>query len=147
MPSSPFTSIRHNFLYYIMTDVIRKVSFPDPQVTSSPLTASPPGSPGPNPAPISTNVNNPSDGYPRRRPARQGTLATLNDDIERRGTTDSARTGASRNSRGSRRNASVDPNASVLRRMTSGLFTPEKKIAKAPSYLQSIKAAIFSTWM
>jgi Ca2+:H+ antiporter len=31
--------------------------------------------------------------------------------------------------------------------MTSGLFTPEKKIGKAPTYLSSVKAAVLSTWL
>ena len=122
--------------------------------TSSPLTTSPPPSPGvnthvpthtagPNPAPISSSLHNPSDGLPRRRPTRK---VTLDQDAERRGTTDSARSRRSGRA-GSRQGSAVDPNAGVLRRMTSGLFTPEKKIGKAPTYLGSAKAAIMSTWL
>ena len=123
--------------------------------TSSPLTTSPPPSPGvnthvpthstagPNPAPISSSLHDPSDGLPRRRPTRK---VTLDQDAERRGTTDSARSRRSGRA-GSRQGSAVDPNAGVLRRMTSGLFTPEKKIGKAPTYLGSAKAAIMSTWL
>lgn len=41
----------------------------------------------------------------------------------------------------------MDPNAGVLRRMTTGLLTPEKKIGKAPTYKSSIMAAVRSSWM
>jgi Ca2+:H+ antiporter len=40
-----------------------------------------------------------------------------------------------------------DPNMGVLRRMTTGLFTPERKVGKAPTYWGSAKAAITSTWL
>lgn len=135
---------------------------PGPTHTSDPIESTP----GPNPAPISTELNNPSDGYPRRRPKRQVTLdeEAIEHDT-RRPTTDSHRTGGAGMGRqgsrtsggssrpgagsraGSRAGSAFDPNASVLRRMTSGLFTPEKKIGEAPTYLASIKAAILSTWL
>lgn len=45
------------------------------------------------------------------------------------------------------RRAQSEPQKGVLRRMTTGLFTPERKVGKAPSFLASFKAAILSSWM
>ena len=35
----------------------------------------------------------------------------------------------------------------LVRRMTTGLFTPARKIGKAPTYGQSILAAVKSSWL
>ena len=50
------------------------------------------------------------------------------------------------------RRANTDPSGArpgpgVLKRMTTGLFTPERKVGKAPSFLASFKAAVLSSWM
>lgn len=37
--------------------------------------------------------------------------------------------------------------ATILRRVTTSLFTPEVPVGKAPGYLASFKAAFFSSWM
>jgi len=39
------------------------------------------------------------------------------------------------------------PQPGLLRRMTTGLLTPERKVGKAPTWLGSFKAAILSSWM
>ena len=144
----------------------RRVSFP-PDVESAipppaPYTSSPPSSPslhpntlpapvstpahtgsGINPAPVSTSASNVALDGPRRRPNRGVTVDSNHSHVSapnaiRRGTSDSAR---------SSRRGTVDPNAGVLRRMTTGLFTPDRKIGRSPTYRSSIRAAVTSSWL
>ncbi|ORY32632.1 Sodium/calcium exchanger protein-domain-containing protein [Naematelia encephala] len=87
----------------------------------------------------------------RRRGIRPATLERNSSDSEsqsqpqpqpgvpRRQTAESSRSRRTTNSN--------EPNAGILRRMTTGLFTPEKKVGKAPTYIASLKAAILSTWL
>ncbi|KAK8858950.1 calcium/proton exchanger [Kwoniella newhampshirensis] len=118
----------------------------------APLTASPPSSPGlPTYDRSSTPIDNASTGTggggARRRnpttnnggPNRQ---VTMDSQIHpsRRPTSESTRS-RSRSSYG------AEPNVGVLRRMTTVLFTPEKKVGKSPTYGSSIMAAIKSTWL
>ncbi|WWC89569.1 calcium/proton exchanger [Kwoniella dendrophila CBS 6074] len=151
----------------------RRVSFPsDPNTNINELsnnvntgsgeidgqfTSSPPSSPTLNPhsyersnTPTGTGINRSNTATPnggmgaRRRtttapPNRQVTLDDPNNNVIRRGTTES--------NRSSRRNPSLDPNQSLVRRVTTVLFTPPKKVGKAPTYMGSLKAAITSTWL
>ncbi|AAW40631.1 calcium ion transporter, putative [Cryptococcus deneoformans JEC21] len=97
---------------------------------------------------LPTDTANTASAGPRRRqqPSRQVTLDARPPSAARRGTTESARTQHSR--AGSRRTSnSLDPNPGLIRRVTTVLFTPPKKIGKAPTYWGSIKAAITSTWL
>lgn len=106
-----------------------------------------------NPAPVSTaNAN--AEGIQRRRPVKRATIDENTaggdgSDILRRGTSESMGTQRSGSGPGrlSRRQSAYDPNMGVIRRMTTGLFTPEKKIGKAPTYGASVKAAIMSSWV
>ncbi|WVQ82241.1 calcium/proton exchanger [Cryptococcus sp. DSM 104549] len=86
----------------------------------------------------------PNGSGPRRRQGtKQVTLDPLSRNSSRRETTESTRTG-----RSSRRGTGQsDPNVGIVRRMTTTLFTPDKKVGKAPTYLGSMKAAITSTWL
>jgi Ca2+:H+ antiporter len=114
----------------------------------TPYTSSPPSTPAAlpsnaNPAPVSTTINNASNDPIRRRTKNRtvtvdSTSSSSNPPATRRMTSDSSRRGST---------YGHDPNIGVLRRMTTGLFTPEKKIGKAPTYLGSAKAAILSTWL
>ncbi|ADV20121.1 calcium/proton exchanger [Cryptococcus gattii E566] len=139
----------------------RRVSFPpdalheEPSLTDSPLSspALPDYGPHSSSTPITSNgspegtTNSDSTG-PRRRqqPSRQVTLDANPPSATRRQTTESARTQRSR--AGSRRTSdSLDPNTGLVRRVTTVLFTPPKKIGKAPTYWGSLKAAITSTWL
>lgn len=139
----------------------RRVSFPpdalheEPSLTDSPLSspALPDYGPHSSPTPITSNgspegtTNSDSTG-PRRRqqPSRQVTLDANLPTATRRQTTESARTQRSR--AGSRRTSdSLDPNTGLVRRVTTVLFTPPKKVGKAPTYWGSLKAAITSTWL
>lgn len=139
----------------------RRVSFPpdalheEPSLTDSPLSspALPDYGPHSSPTPITSNgspegtTNYDSTG-PRRRqqPSRQVTLDANLPTATRRQTTESARTQRSR--AGSRRTSdSLDPNTGLVRRVTTVLFTPPKKVGKAPTYWGSLKAAITSTWL
>jgi len=147
-------SPRSHFVFLEMTSPpeynnIRRVSFPIDVNSSVPqaLSSSPSSSSGIGikPAPVSTTVNTtlPNIDGPRRRPARTVTVGTSNSDPDgphptRRQTSDSQRTG---------KRSTLDPNAGVLRRMTTGLLTPGKKIGQAPTYRSSIKAAVMSTWL
>jgi Ca2+:H+ antiporter len=93
-----------------------------------------------------TNTHSAANGNNARRRANR--QVTVTDDLHgdsinggppsRRQTSESTR---------SSRRSQTDPNAGVLRRMTTGLFTPEKKIGKAPTWLGSFRAAICSTWL
>ncbi|OCF54093.1 calcium/proton exchanger [Kwoniella mangroviensis CBS 10435] len=124
----------------------RRVSFPvdpidtsiTPDSSTGPLTSSPPGSPT-----LPPRESNATPNGARRRtttaPNRQVTLDST-PMSQRRQTTESNRSS-------NRRNPSFDPNASLVRRVTTVLFTPPKKVGKAPTYLGSIKAAIMSTWL
>ncbi|WVQ67918.1 calcium/proton exchanger [Kwoniella botswanensis] len=124
----------------------RRVSFPinptdtsiTPDPSTGPLTSSPPGSPT-----LPPRESNATPNGARRRtttaPNRQITLDST-PMSQRRQTTESNRSS-------NRRNPSFDPNASLVRRVTTVLFTPPKKVGKAPTYLGSIKAAIMSTWL
>ncbi|WWC70450.1 calcium/proton exchanger [Kwoniella pini CBS 10737] len=143
----------------------RRVSFPPsttiepapslPQTRSSTLnvpssdnpnangyTTSPPSSPSLRseipPADAQGGRSTPNGMGTRRRTAKQVTLDG-HPDVPRRQTNESMRS--------SRRNPSLDPNASLVRRVTTVLFTPPKKVGKAPTYMASIKAAIMSTWL
>lgn len=83
----------------------------------------------------------------RRRPGRQ---VTLQDDEEfdpaRRATGESRRSSGRRgDSMGSRRDG--EPVPGILKRMTTGLLTPERKVGKAPTWMSSFRAAILSSWM
>ncbi|OCF36992.1 calcium/proton exchanger [Kwoniella heveanensis BCC8398] len=141
---------------------------------NGPFTASPPSSPG---LPGHNNTNAPSTtidnnyrsstpiprpgsaaggaGARRRNPttggARQVVLDTdptnvnPNSVSSRRATSESLRSRSSR--RGTGNSTAADPNVGVLRRMTTGLFTPPKRVGKAPTYLGSLKAAVTSTWL
>ncbi|KIR33590.1 calcium/proton exchanger [Cryptococcus deuterogattii 99/473] len=139
----------------------RRVSFPpdalheEPSLTDSPLSspALPDYGPQSSSTPITSNgspagtTNSDSTG-PRRRqqPSRQVTLDANSPSATRRQTTESARTQRSR--AGSRRTSdSLDPNTGLVRRVTTVLFTPPKKVGKAPTYWGSLKAAITSTWL
>lgn len=106
-----------------------------------------------NPAPVSTG-NASAEGIQRRRPVKRATIDENTaggdgSDILRRGTSESMGTQRSGSVPGrlSRRQSAYDPNMGVIRRMTTGLFTPEKKIGKAPTYDASVKAAIMSSWV
>ncbi|XAO23621.1 calcium/proton exchanger [Cryptococcus bacillisporus CA1280] len=127
----------------------------EPSLTDSPLSspALPDYGPHSSPTPITSNgspegtTNSDSTG-PRRRqqPSRQVTLDANLPTATRRQTTESARTQRSR--AGSRRTSdSLDPNTGLVRRVTTVLFTPPKKVGKAPTYWGSLKAAITSTWL
>ncbi|CAD6591241.1 MAG: hypothetical protein TREMPRED_006041, partial [Tremellales sp. Tagirdzhanova-0007] len=126
----------------------RRVSFPmdhsfaTSPTASRPISSSPSSSPelGINPAPISTTVNGalPSIDGPRRRQHRTVALESDPPHVVRQQTSESQRSG---------RRSTIDPNAGVLRRMTTGLLTPGKKIGQAPTYGSSIKAAISCTWL
>ncbi|KAL7421512.1 Vacuolar calcium ion transporter [Cryptotrichosporon argae] len=111
---------------------------------ATPFSASPPSSPNlradePRASSVRT-VPDDADGT-RRRPLRSVTVDTTGSRPSgRRATTESARSSRSRRT-------SVDPNAGVLRRMTTGLLTPDHTLGKAPTYGSSIKAAITSTWL
>lgn len=97
---------------------------------------------------LPTDTTNSAAAGPRRRqqPSRQVTLDASPPSATRRETTESARTQRSR--AGSRRTSnSLDPNPGLMRRVTTVLFTPPKKIGKAPTYWGSMKAAITSTWL
>lgn len=139
----------------------RRVSFPpdalheEPSLTDSPLSspALPDYGPHSSTTPITSNgapestTNSDSTG-PRRRqqPSRQVTLDANLPTATGRQTTESARTQRSR--AGSRRTSdSLDPNTGLVRRVTTVLFTPPKKVGKAPTYWGSFKAAITSTWL
>ena len=122
------------------TNPTRRVAFPDDDTLDNsanvPLTSSPPSSPpGPNLPPTSP------DGVPRKRPTRSVTVDTEGTHPTRRATSDSINTNPSG------RDSHMDPNVPVLRRMTTGLFTPSRKIGAAPTYKSSIKAAVLSSWM
>ncbi|WVF71725.1 calcium/proton exchanger [Kwoniella sp. CBS 6097] len=137
---------------------------------NGPFTTSPPSSPG-LPGYGNTNTNNPSidndvrsttpitrpgsaagvGGARRRNPTAGGKQVTVDADPTninpalRRATSESLRSRGSR--RGTGNSTATDPNVGVLRRMTTGLFTPPKKVGQAPTYLGSLKAAIKSTWL
>ncbi|WRT66116.1 calcium/proton exchanger [Kwoniella shivajii] len=134
----------------------RRVSFPDAiaittttDPSNGPMTSSPPSSPSLptyDPPVIGENRSSTPNGGTRRRTANvngNGNARSVTLDTEphvtRRQTTESMRS--------SRRNASFDPNASLVRRVTTVLFTPPKKVGKAPTYMGSLKAAIMSTWL
>ena len=114
---------------------------PDPH----PITASPPstlsGHDASRPAQIPPTVDEETPIGARKRPNRQVTVDTTvgrtTPSASRRQTSESARS----------RRQSTDPNVGVIRRMTTGLLTPEKKIGKAPTYASSFKAAILSSWL
>ncbi|ODO08937.1 calcium/proton exchanger [Cryptococcus wingfieldii CBS 7118] len=78
---------------------------------------------------------------PRRRQGGSRQVTMDPNGPDRRETSESAR------SRPSRRQSTIDPNMGLVRRVTTVLFTPEKRIGKAPTYVQSFKAAICSTWL
>ncbi|TYJ53428.1 calcium/proton exchanger [Cryptococcus floricola] len=78
---------------------------------------------------------------PRRRQGGSRQVTMDPNSPDRRETSESAR------SRPSRRQSTVDPSMGLVRRVTTVLFTPQKKIGKAPTYVQSFKAAICSTWL
>ncbi|EIW70946.1 hypothetical protein TREMEDRAFT_28850 [Tremella mesenterica DSM 1558] len=126
----------------------RRVSFPavldqpPPPFTSQAdrMTTSPPTTPNvhpvpPGPDPMRGDAQ--TEGA-RRRANRQVTLDTPANIGSRRPTSESQR---------STRRQSTDPNAGVLRRMTTGLLTPERKIGRAPTFFASFKAAVFSSWL
>lgn len=143
-------------------DTARRVTFEYPATDTSPVgTAGTAGIASPHqipaldrqPEPIltdstntNTNTNSAAIGNSARRRANR--QVTVTDDLHgdsinggppsRRQTSESTR---------SSRRSQTDPNAGVLRRMTTGLFTPEKKIGKAPTWLGSFRAAICSTWL
>jgi Ca2+:H+ antiporter len=72
----------------------------------------------------------------RSRPARQVTLDAEERDPPRRATGESRRTGSG---------SEIQPG--LLRRMTTGLFEPERPVGKAPGYWQSLVAAAKSSWL
>ena len=122
----------------------RRVSFPaDASLATAvqPLTSSPPPSLSMDPtlAPV-------SDLAPVPGPRRRGTTRPVTTEIQtsagpqaiRRETSDSQRSG---------RRSTADPNAGVLRRMATGLLTPDKKVGQAPTYGSSIKAAVTCSWL
>ncbi|WVQ99172.1 calcium/proton exchanger [Kwoniella sp. CBS 9459] len=156
-----------------ITNVVEKDSSNNMNGTG-PFTSSPPSSPG-LPGYTNANTNNNIDGTfrsttpiprpgsaagggggggaRRRNPTAGGRQVTLDADptnvnlnpASRRPTSESLRSRGSR--RGTGNSNAPDPNVGVLRRMTTGLFTPPKKIGKAPTYMESLKAAIKSTWL
>jgi len=72
----------------------------------------------------------------RRRPGRQVTIPDNQDPVASRRNTDD-----------SRRRSGDTPTPGILRRMTTGLLTPDRKVGKAPSWLASFRAAILSSWI
>ena len=142
-----------------LPSVTRRVSF---QPTTPPTlvqadTTSPPLEQSTSRTMSSTLASDPSSSAesssgPRRRAPRNVTLDTnaLNDSAtggagpgtmgDRRNTSDSMRTSGSRRGIG-------DPNVGVLRRMTTGLFTPPRRIGQAPTYGASLKAAVLCSWL
>lgn len=83
---------------------------------------------------------------PRRRPQRAVTVEgeASHDRHPTRGQLRDD-TGETRSS--SRRKNTIDPNAGPIRRMTSSLFTPEVPVGPAPTFMASLKAAVFSSWV
>ncbi|WVR07268.1 calcium/proton exchanger [Kwoniella sp. DSM 27419] len=103
------------------------------------MTASPPSSPG---LPMYNNARSDTPTGARRRPTKQVTMDPTNANPSiRRNTSESGRAGSRRGT------AESEPQQGVLRRMTTGLLTPPKKIGQAPTYGGSIMAAIKSTWL
>ncbi|KAK4684039.1 Ca2+:H+ antiporter, partial [Tremellales sp. Uapishka_1] len=103
---------------------------------TAPLSDSPPSSPGI----VHTLSNTPgagTNGVARRRPNNR---VTLDDNVDSNGN-------ARRPTIESTRSRGSEPNVGVLRRMTTGLFTPDKKIGKEPSYGSSFKAAAKSSYL
>ncbi|ORX36920.1 Sodium/calcium exchanger protein-domain-containing protein [Kockovaella imperatae] len=129
-----------------------------PQTTTSPASSPPMDSQSENtfdrhapPDRKSDSVNSKTDG-PRRRTGRNVTVdpaiagsipGSTPGNNARQNTSSSARSGAS-SRRGSNNG---EPSVGILRRMTTGLLTPDRKIGKAPTYGQSIKAAVTSSWL
>lgn len=77
---------------------------------------------------------------PRKRPTRKVTL-----DLEADG--DRERPTRTSTSRQSSRRQTGDPNAGPLQRVATQLFTPDKPVGKAPGFVQSVKACLFSSWV
>jgi len=139
----------------------RRVSFPISYIqtptatttnTGQPFTSSPPSTPKltqNETAALKDQANGtpsvpgatPVSAVPRRRANRTVTVDTNGSghgaSSLRRQTSESGRS----------RRQSVDPGAGVLKRMTTGLFTPDRKIGKSPTYLASFKAAITSSYL
>jgi hypothetical protein len=98
------------------------------------------------PEKISSSNTDAANAQARRRPARQVTLPNDERDPPSRSTGESRRSSGRRgDSMGSRREG--EPVPGILRRMTTGLLTPERKVGKAPTWIASFRAAILSSWM
>jgi hypothetical protein len=111
-----------------------------------PLTRSPAASQlslNANPPNLASNPSTPAPALTvpdelRRRPARAVTVD------------EAANPAAAHASPSHARRALSDPHptrAQMIRRMTTSLFTPEVPVAPAPGYVQSLKAAVFSSWV
>lgn len=151
----------------------RRVSFPadenlprannptlSDQVNNGPLTASPPGSPGlPARDTALETTNTTATTVPARNdtatptPSMSGSAAgarrrnpTVNKQVTL-GPGTPIRRQTSESGRSSRRGSTYEPHTGVIRRMTTGLFTPPKPVGKAPTYWSSIKAAVTCTWL
>lgn len=123
--------------------------------TTSPRDATAPAPPTFTASPTQTPTLRPDDvdpisldnDGPRRRPQRAITVEGEGSH-DREGRLRGSREGTGETRRSSRsRRRTIDPNAGPLRRMTTSLFTPEKPVGPAPTYLGSLKAAILSSWV